>query len=40
MPSWPKEYGGAGLDNSEERILREEMAAAALPNHWEERALR
>ena len=31
VPSWPKEYGGAGLDNSEERILREEMAAAGAP---------
>lgn len=31
VPSWPQEYGGAGLDNAEERILREEMAAAGAP---------
>lgn len=26
VPTWPKEYGGAGLDADENRILREEMA--------------
>ncbi len=27
VPSWPKEYGGAGLSPAEAKILREEMAA-------------
>jgi acyl-CoA dehydrogenase len=26
VPTWPKEYGGAGLDADEARILREEMS--------------
>ena len=26
MPSWPKEYGGAGLSNAECKVLYEEMA--------------
>ena len=26
VPTWPKEYGGAGLDADENRVLREEMA--------------
>ncbi|HKI73110.1 MAG TPA: acyl-CoA dehydrogenase family protein [Pseudomonadales bacterium] len=26
VPTWPKEYGGAGLDSDENRVLREEMA--------------
>lgn len=26
VPTWPKEFGGAGLDSDENRILREEMA--------------
>ena len=25
VPTWPKEYGGAGLDSDEARVLREEM---------------
>lgn len=25
VPTWPKEYGGAGLDSEENRVLREEM---------------
>jgi acyl-CoA dehydrogenase len=31
VPEWPTEFGGAGLDRSEMRILREEMAAAGAP---------
>ncbi|TCJ38349.1 acyl-CoA dehydrogenase family protein [Parafrankia sp. BMG5.11] len=27
VPSWPKEYGGAGLSPAEAKVLREEMAA-------------
>ena len=27
VPTWPKEYGGAGLDKAQAKILREEMAA-------------
>src|SRR5262249_7255931 len=27
VPDWPKEYGGAGLDGAEAKILREEMSA-------------
>ncbi len=27
VPAWPKEYGGAGLNAAEAKILREEMAA-------------
>ena len=26
VPTWPKEYGGAGLDADEARVLREEMS--------------
>ncbi|PZO69958.1 MAG: acyl-CoA dehydrogenase, partial [Pelagerythrobacter marensis] len=26
VPSWPKEYGGAGLSPAEAKVLREEMA--------------
>jgi len=26
VPDWPKEYGGAGLDGAEAKVLREEMA--------------
>ena len=31
VPEWPTEYGGAALDRSEMRILREEMAAIRAP---------
>jgi len=31
VPSWPKEYGGAALDESQERILRQEMATIGAP---------
>ena len=31
VPAWPKEFGGAALDRSEIRILREEMAAIWAP---------
>ena len=31
VPAWPKEFGGAALDRSEIRILREEMAAIGAP---------
>ncbi|WP_427969285.1 acyl-CoA dehydrogenase family protein [Altererythrobacter sp.] len=27
VPAWPKEYGGAGLDPAQAKVLREEMAA-------------
>ncbi|MBN9001747.1 MAG: acyl-CoA dehydrogenase family protein, partial [Rhizobiales bacterium] len=27
VPDWPKQYGGGGLDGSEAKVLREEMAA-------------
>ena len=31
-PTWPREYGAAGLSYEENRVLQEEMAAArALP---------
>ncbi|HEY2775841.1 MAG TPA: acyl-CoA dehydrogenase family protein [Candidatus Binatia bacterium] len=30
-PSWPVEYGGAGLDDDHARIIRHEMAAARIP---------
>ena len=29
-PTWPKEYGGAGLSNAEAKVLAEEMAALSL----------
>ena len=31
VPTWPTEYGGAGLSAAEDRVLREEMAAARAP---------
>jgi acyl-CoA dehydrogenase len=31
VPSWPKSYGGSGLDPAHHRALREEMAAASIP---------
>ena len=32
VPAWPGEFGGAALDRSEMRVLREEMAAIGAPN--------
>jgi len=32
VPTWPKEYGGGGLDRAEARILAEEMAAIGARN--------
>ena len=32
VPAWPKEFGGAALDRSEARVLREEIAAIGAPN--------
>jgi acyl-CoA dehydrogenase len=26
VPTWPKEYGGGGLDPAQAKVLREEMA--------------
>ena len=31
VPSWPKAYGGAGLDPAQHRALRAEMAAIGAP---------
>jgi alkylation response protein AidB-like acyl-CoA dehydrogenase len=31
VPGWPRAYGGGGLGRAEQRILREEMAAAGAP---------
>ena len=30
-PTWPKEYGGAGMTTDEQKVLREEMLAANAP---------
>ncbi|MBR7620394.1 acyl-CoA dehydrogenase family protein [Phenylobacterium sp. 20VBR1] len=32
VPTWPSEYGGGGLNSSEARVLREEMAAVGAWN--------
>src|SRR5690606_25772749 len=32
VPTWPVEYGGAGLSNAQAAILREEMAALGCRN--------
>ncbi|MBP8248442.1 MAG: acyl-CoA dehydrogenase family protein, partial [Phenylobacterium sp.] len=32
VPTWPAEYGGGGLNSSEARVLREEMAAVGAWN--------
>ena len=31
VPTWPKEYGGAGLSHDELKVLRQEMAAVGAP---------
>lgn len=31
VPTWPKEYGGAGLSHAELKVLRQEMSAAGAP---------
>jgi alkylation response protein AidB-like acyl-CoA dehydrogenase len=30
-PTWPKEYGGGGLDNAHARVLQQEISRAGLP---------
>ena len=30
-PTWPKEYGGAGMNDEEQKVLRDEMLAAKAP---------
>jgi len=31
-PTWPKEYGGGGLDNAQARVLQQEMSRLGLPS--------
>ncbi|KAA9150218.1 acyl-CoA dehydrogenase [Amycolatopsis acidicola] len=38
-PSWPKEYGGAGLTQVEQVVLAEELARAGVPEGFENDAL-
>ncbi len=32
-PTWPKEYGGAGLSHPEAKVIRQEMGKAGVFNH-------